>query len=134
MDATEYFQTTVATDGDEYAVYRFGGNTTDTQTYRNTSDNGTGNQKVGTVTMATTDVSGESSVVVEGSEQNVSTRGIIKPQYDQNGQLTSVVEVNDELHHTQSPHKYVVRTKVGKPNHTAVEVWHLGLDRAITTD
>jgi len=120
MDAVDWFHQSVNEDAYSFAVYESGGNSySDEQT-------ATGE----TVNITISDVSTQSSVVTEGTEQNVSYRGTYVPMYDASNRLRTVVEVGNELHRENGEQKYVVRTKVGRPNEINPELWYLGLDRA----
>ena len=119
MDAVDWFHQSISQDTYEFAVYEGGNSYSDELT-------ATGD----TVEIAISDVSTQSSVVTEGTEQNVSYRGTYVPIYDPTGSLKDVVTVGNELHRQNGQQKYVVRTKVGRPNEIDPELWYLGLDRA----
>ncbi len=120
MDAVDWFHQSINDDTYSFAVHESGGNSYSGDT------TATGE----TVNVAISDVSTQSSVVTEGTEQNVSYRGTYVPLYDASDNLKTVVEVGNELHHENGQQKYVVRTKVGRPNEITPELWYLGLDRA----
>jgi len=121
MDALKYLRQEVTHQSYEFDVYSPDGG--------NSYDGGmtdTGN----TVEMTVSDMSGTGETVTEGSDQDVSYRGMITPQYDNEGNLRHVTDVNDELRATDSEQRYVVKSKVGLPNDIDPDVWQLGLNRA----
>jgi len=119
MDAVDWFHQSVNDDAYSFAVYEGGNSYSDEKT-------ATGE----TINITVSDVATQSSVVTEGTEQNVSYRGTYVPMYDASGSLKTVVEVGNELHRENGEQKYVVRTKVARPNEINPELWYLGLDRA----
>jgi len=120
MDTLTYFNSEITDQSQTFAVYRQTGGTS----YDTTREQAT------TVRLSVTDLSAQSSTVTEGTDQDISYRGLVNPHYDENGQLVDVVQVNDELRHIDGPRRYRVETKVGRPNDIDPDVWELGLRRA----
>jgi hypothetical protein len=83
------------------------------------------------VEIAISDPSSTSVVQTEGVGEDISLVGHVVPQTDQNGQLTEVLHVGDQLVPQSAPEKaYDVRTKDGVPNELDPEIWQVGLERA----
>ena len=122
MDALQYLQSTVAHQAHTFTVYTQDGNSYNSD-YSDTGE---------TVDMSVSDMSGSGETVTEGSDQSVSYRGTLNPSYDNSGDLTEYVGVNDELRAVDGNQRYVVKTKTGIPNDIDPEVWQLGLERANT--
>ena len=123
MDALQYLQSTVTHQAHTFAVYTQDGNNSYNSEYSDTGE---------TVEMSVSDMSGSGETVTEGSDQSVSYRGTLNPSYDNNGDLTETVGVNDELRAVDGNQRYVVKTKTGIPNDIDPEVWQVGLQRANT--
>lgn len=120
MDVLDYFASSVKNQAYTFDVYRnTGGNSYSEE-----------KQKVGEVTVSISDRSSQSQTTVEGSDESVNFKGLLNPQYDENGTLTEVVFVNDELWRQNGEQRYVVKTKDGRPNDIEPDLWELGLDRA----
>jgi hypothetical protein len=83
------------------------------------------------VEIAISDPSSTSVVQTEGVGEDISLVGHVVPQTDQNGQLTEVLHIGDQLVPQSAPEKaYNVRTKDGVPNELDPEIWQLGLERS----
>ena len=120
MYVTDYFSTSIGDQTYTFDVYRnTGGNSYDESM-----------EDVGEVEVSISDVSSQSDTTVEGSDESVTYKGLLNPQYDMNGNLSEVVFVNDELRLQSGPKNYVVKTKDGHPNDIDPDIWELGLDRA----
>ena len=123
MDALEYLRSEVTHQAHSFDVYTQDGGNSYNNDYSKSGE---------TVEMSVSDMSGSGETVAEGSDQSVSYRGTLTPSYDNNGDLTKTVGVNDELRAVDGNQRYVVKTKTGIPNDIDPEVWQLGLERANT--
>lgn len=95
--------------------------TSGSQSYDSTSED------VGETAIWLFDASASSNVVTEGTEEETSFTGMLRPSVD----LQDGVQVADELQFDGHPERrYEVRTKVGIPTELDPDVWQLGIERA----
>jgi len=120
MDAIDYFNAEITDQSHAVTVHRETGGTSYDAS----------REQVDTVRMSVTDLSAQSSTVTEGTDQDISYRGLLNPHYNTDGELTTVVKVGDELRVADGVRRYRVETKVGRPNDIDPDVWELGLSRA----
>jgi len=120
MDSVDYFHSAVTEQTVLCDVYR----DADGTSY---SDD---DEQVGQAAVVITDASHTSETVTEGSDESVSYIGRLLPKRAQSSETTVTVQLNDELRHQNGPRQYIVRTKTGRPNDIAPDMWELGLERA----
>ncbi len=117
MLAVDYLLSETKSNETGCTVYR----TTGGQSYDNSA------KKVGETAIWLFDASASSNVVTEGTEEETSFTGLLRPSRD----LQDGVQVADELQFDDHPERrYEVRTKVGVPTELDPDVWQLGIERA----
>ena len=117
MRAVDYLLSETKEKETTCSVYRTSGS----QSYDSTTEN------VGETVIWLFDASASSNVVTEGTEEETSFTGMLRPSAD----LQDGVRVGDELQFEGHPERrYEVRTKVGIPTELDPDVWQLGIERA----
>lgn len=117
MLAVDYLLSETERNERSCTVYRTSGN----QSYDSTTED------VGETAIWLFDASASSNVVTEGTEEETSFTGMLRPSVD----LPNGVHIADELQFDGHPERrYEVRTKVGIPTELDPDVWQLGIERA----
>jgi len=126
MDPMDYIHTDLTDQSVTCAVYRSSGSGVYNDGLSDTGE---------TVEVTLSEPSSSSVSHVEGIDEDTSLVGQVVPEYDDNGDLTERLEVNDELRAIAYEGKrYEVSTKDGIPNELDPEIWALGLEPANQSD